>query len=143
MLCGIRFRVTIAFFAICGLDVLDSLSSIPDEMKQNIIDWVYSHQVVPKENGRPCGGFQGSSTLNTKNTDPNCGLNDYKWGHLAMTYTGLAILITLGDDLSRVNRKVIIEGTHSFKGAFNNENLFIFLICFCRCSRCTEIRWKF
>lgn len=110
----IYFRVTIAFFAICGLDVLDSLQTISDDMKQNIIDWVYSHQVVPKENGLPCGGFQGSSTLNTKNTDPNCGLNDYKWGHLAMTYTGLAILITLGDDLSRINRKAIIEGSCLF-----------------------------
>lgn len=30
-----------------------------------------------------------------------------------MTYTGIAILITLGDDLSRLNRKAIIEGMNS------------------------------
>lgn len=27
-----------------------------------------------------------------------------------MTYTGIAILVTLGDDLSRLNRKAIVEG---------------------------------
>lgn len=104
-------RVTIAFFAVCGLDVLNALDTVPQLTKQNICDWVYSHQVVPKEGAPACGGFQGSSTLNTKGTDPHdCGTTDYKWGHLAMTYTGIAILITLGDDLSRLNRKAIIEG---------------------------------
>jgi geranylgeranyl transferase type-1 subunit beta len=34
----------------------------------------------------------------------------YKWGHLAMTYTGIAVLVALGDDLSKLNRKKIIEG---------------------------------
>lgn len=79
-------------------------------MKRNIIDWVYSHQVTPKAGSLACGGFQGSSTLNVKDCAPDCGTIDYKWGHLAMTYTGLAILITLGDDLSRVDRKSVIEG---------------------------------
>lgn len=83
-------------------------------MKRNIIDWVYSHQVTPKAGSElACGGFQGSSTLNVKDSAPDCGTIDYKWGHLAMTYTGLAILITLGDDLSRVNRKAVIEGQFS------------------------------
>lgn len=27
-----------------------------------------------------------------------------------MTYTGIAILLTLGDDLSRLNRKAIVDG---------------------------------
>lgn len=81
-----------------------------DEIKCNIINWVYSHQVIPKEFGPICGGFQGSSTLNVQNLTDDCGTFDYKWGHLAMTYTGIAILITLGDDLSRLDRKAIVEG---------------------------------
>lgn len=34
----------------------------------------------------------------------------YQWGHLAMTYTGIGILATLGDDLSRIDRKSIVDG---------------------------------
>lgn len=130
-------RVTIAFFAVCGLDVLDSLDTVPDEMKKNICDWVYSHQVVPKEGALACGGFQGSSTLNVRDERDGCGTNDYKWGHLAMTYTGLAILITLGDDLSRVNRQAVIEGVAAVQradGSFSasvdgNEDDMRFVYC--------------
>lgn len=103
-------RVTIAFFAVCGLDVLDRLHLLSDEAKKEIIEWIYSYQVVPSESGPKSGGFVGSSTLNVANADENCGTNKYKWGHLAMTYTGIAILVTLGDDLSRLNRKAIVEG---------------------------------
>lgn len=103
--------MTIAFFAVCGLDVLKRLDLLSDETKKEIIDWVYSYQIVPSQpDGPKTGGFVGSSTLNIANSDENCGTNKYKWGHLAMTYTGIAILVTLGDDLSRLNRKAIVEG---------------------------------
>jgi len=103
-------RMTIAFFAVCGLDVLERLHTLSDEMKKEIIEWVYSYQIVPSKSGPKTGGFVGSSTLNIANSDENCGTHRYKWGHLAMTYTGIAILVTLGDDLSRLNRKAIVEG---------------------------------
>lgn len=45
-----------------------------------------------------------------KESDEGCGTEMYKWGHLAMTYLGIAILLALGDDLSRLDRKAIIEG---------------------------------
>ncbi|GBP07620.1 Geranylgeranyl transferase type-1 subunit beta [Eumeta japonica] len=57
-------------------------------------------------------GFQGSSTVNI-NIDPANA--HYKCGHLAMTYTGLCILLILGDDLSRVNRKALIEGVKALQ----------------------------
>lgn len=41
-----HYRLTIAFFALSGLDVLDSLDVITDE-KEKIIDWIYSLQVLP------------------------------------------------------------------------------------------------
>lgn len=53
---------------------------------------------------------QGATTLNILNPPENCAIDIYKWGHLAMTYTSLAILVILGDDLSRLDRKAIIEG---------------------------------
>ena len=34
---------------------------------------------------------------------------EYDCSHIAMTYTALASLLILGDDLSRVNRPAIIE----------------------------------
>ena len=52
-------------------------------------------------------GFQGSSTVNIELDVEN---SHYRCGHLAMTYTGLCILLALGDDLSRVNRRALIEG---------------------------------
>lgn len=57
---------------------------------------------------RICLSFQGSSTINT--SVPNENITKYKWGHLAMTYTAIATLVTLGDDLKRLNRKAIIKG---------------------------------
>lgn len=93
--------------------MLQSLDdTLSESQRQHIIDWVYTHQVVPDRTGNAprCGGFQGSSTLNVRNAGAECGTNDYKWGHLAMTYTGIGILVTLGDDLSRLDRRAIIEG---------------------------------
>lgn len=54
--------------------------------------------------------FQGATTLNIENPPDKCALDHYKWGHLAMTYTAIAILVILGDDLSRLDREAIIEG---------------------------------
>lgn len=52
-------RATIAFFAVSGIDVLDSLDSLSKEAKQNIIDWIYRLQVIPREVDLvKCGGFQ-------------------------------------------------------------------------------------
>ena len=41
-------RLTIAFFALSGLDVLNALDEIADD-KANYIDWIYSLQVLSKE----------------------------------------------------------------------------------------------
>jgi prenyltransferase beta subunit len=51
-------RATIAFFAVSGIDVLDSMSALSAEAKQHIIEWILSLQVKPKEGSQPCGGFQ-------------------------------------------------------------------------------------
>ncbi|XP_053694696.1 geranylgeranyl transferase type-1 subunit beta [Sabethes cyaneus] len=103
-------RVTIAFFAVSGLDVLDALYLLSDSFKKDIINWIYKLQVIPKPGSRPCGGIQGSNTLNIANPPDCCGLDAYRWGHLAITYTGIAVLAALEDDFSRLDRKAIIAG---------------------------------
>jgi hypothetical protein len=43
-------RMTIAFFAISGLDMLDSLDALGED-QQKIIDWIYCLQVLPSVDG--------------------------------------------------------------------------------------------
>jgi geranylgeranyl transferase type-1 subunit beta len=40
-------RLTIAFFSISGLDILNALDVLDEEKKEHIIDWIYRLQVVP------------------------------------------------------------------------------------------------
>lgn len=126
-----------AFFAICGLDVLNSLDVLSENRRREICDWIYRFQVISNDSPS-CSGFQGSSTINILNADPaNCGSEKYKWGHLAMTYTGISMLVTLGDDLSRLNRKAIIQGVAAVQrpdGSFSasvegNEHDMRFVYC--------------
>lgn len=60
-------------------------------------------------------GFQGSSTLIIMEDGRSLGVPHYSCSNLAMTYTGLACLIILGDDLSRVNRKACIRGVRALQ----------------------------
>lgn len=109
-------RLTMAFFAISGLDILNALDVLDDEKKEHIIGWIYRLQVVPdgsESSWKKCG-FQGSSTLIYQRDEAECSTT-YECGHLAMTYTGLASLVILGDDLSRVNRAAIIRGVKALQ----------------------------
>uniref|UniRef100_A0A069DTC3 Geranylgeranyl transferase type-1 subunit beta n=1 Tax=Panstrongylus megistus TaxID=65343 RepID=A0A069DTC3_9HEMI len=133
-------RLSIAFFAISGLEVLNALDEINNETKKDICNWIYSLEILPSEedgNNEKCG-FQGSDTFNVlcgENKEP-CN-KAYANGHLAMTYTGLASLVTLGDDLSRVNRKAVIQGVRALQqndGSFcgtlmGSENDMRFVYC--------------
>lgn len=103
------------FFAVCSLDVLNSLSLINDKLRKEIIEWIYSTQVILKSKYEIQGGFMGTTTLNAKSDNPLVlkNIDRYKRGHLAMTYTCLATLITLGDDLSRVDKAAIIKGVEA------------------------------
>ena len=115
--------MTIAFFAVSGLDVLDHLDLLSADQRSNIVNWIYRHQVTPSEDAPvQCGGFLGSSTLNIKDYLDVNAAEAYQWGHLAMTYTAIAILLSLGDDLSRLDRKAIIRGvaaTQQADGSFS------------------------
>lgn len=49
-----------------------------------------------------------------------------------MTYTSIAILVILGDDLSRLDRKAIIEGDQAFDYLFQRIKLLLKILHF-RC----------
>lgn len=42
--------MTVAFFALSGLDMLNSLDVI-EKHKQEMIDWIYSLQLLPADDG--------------------------------------------------------------------------------------------
>lgn len=122
-------RLTIAYFAISGLDILNRLNDISNETKLAAIDWIYRLQVT---NAGPQSGFQPSTTVPKDATEYQCG-------HVAMTYLGLVTLLILGDDLNRVDRKSIIEGMRACQnpdGSFTamvlgSESDIRFLYCAC------------
>jgi geranylgeranyl transferase type-1 subunit beta len=109
-------RLTLVHFATQALDLLgvwDSpeLQSTYKLDKHRIIAWIYSLQL-------PNGHFQGGSyvgpiidnnTIDDENNDDTLLLCEYHQGHIAMTYTALCTLKTLGDDWSRVNKEGILK----------------------------------
>lgn len=130
-------RFTLAFFAVCGLDVLDSLEVLSETRRREICDWIYRSQIVSTDSPS-CSGFLGTSTLNVRADESSARGNEkYKWGHLAMTYTGISMLVTLGDNLSRLNRKALVAGVAAVQradGSFSatidgNEHDMRFVYC--------------
>ncbi|VVC33164.1 Terpenoid cyclases/protein prenyltransferase alpha-alpha toroid,PFTB repeat [Cinara cedri] len=129
-------RITMLYFELIGLDILDALESLTDQHKKEIVNWVYKLQLVPNENcpEQKCG-FMGSTTVINLKTYPKC--DKYCESNVGMTYMALCILITLGDDLSRVNKSAILWGVGSLQksdGSFrsnyeNGENDLRFMYC--------------
>jgi len=77
--------------------------------KEAIIDWIYNLQARD--------GFKGGTFLGIPFDHQNNNIQEdqyeYDVGHIAMTYTALCTLSTLGDDLSRIckkKRKGIVKG---------------------------------
>ncbi|XP_076443833.1 geranylgeranyl transferase type-1 subunit beta-like [Babylonia areolata] len=135
-------RMTIAFFALSGLDLLGALHEIEDD-KLDIIEWIYSLQVLPNSSGTNSSqcGFRGSSTMGHSFYARSCqdkGI-PYDSGHVTMTYTALASLLILGDNLGRVDRKAVVEGLRSLQqpdGSFScvpegSETDMRFVYCAC------------
>ena len=92
-------RVTLAFFVVAALDLLDLLDSkIESVEREGWINWVYSCQLTS-------GGFRGFT--GTKFGDDIRNRHNEHWDPASVpaTFFALATLLILGDDLSRVRRK--------------------------------------
>jgi geranylgeranyl transferase type-1 subunit beta len=93
-------RVSIAFFLLNALDILNSPSpsTFPEHDRLHWIDWLYKCQLTQG------GGFRGSTA--TISGPPSL----FDSGHLPASYFAIATLLILGDDLSRVKRTEILKG---------------------------------
>ena len=110
-------RLTVVYFCVVGLDILGEIESID---KQKIIDTVYAMQLSPKAKAGHqgfAGSFYGQPFGNCLCAPTSCiDCNDSNYipitcqakGHIALTYTALAILRTLGDDFSRIDKMSLI-----------------------------------
>ncbi|ELU05408.1 hypothetical protein CAPTEDRAFT_124709 [Capitella teleta] len=133
-------RMTVAFFAISGLDMLDQMDAIEKD-RQKMVDWIYSLQYLPnaaRSNEGQCG-FRGSSTagrpFDPKESSRNPVPHDS--GHIAGTYSALLSLLILGDNLSKIDRPAIVAGLRKLQlsdGSFSatpedGENDMRFVYC--------------
>lgn len=110
-----EMRMTVAYFAVSGLDLLNALDTI--ENKEHVIEWIYSHQVLPnndRTNLDRCG-FKGSHATGFRGNELDDNASSFNCGHIAMTYTALATLIILGDDLSRVDKEAIMRSLRALQ----------------------------
>ncbi|KAL8695483.1 MAG: hypothetical protein Q9218_000061 [Villophora microphyllina] len=90
-------RMTLAFFILCALDLLDGLdTNITASERAEYINWIYRCQ-------HPDGGFNGftGGDLGTAGNEAN---RHWDPANIAATYFALANLAILGDDLSRLDR---------------------------------------
>ncbi|OHS94252.1 Prenyltransferase and squalene oxidase repeat family protein [Tritrichomonas foetus] len=106
----------IGYFCINGLAIIGKLDEVlSPERKKEIIDWVYTNQVQPPL----LGGFRHSPAHFTPN-------HTVEETHIVMTFSYLAMLILLGDDLSRVDTKRVMESLHRLQlpnGSFLSHTL--------------------
>lgn len=89
-------RMTLVLFAISGLDLLEQLkSSLNEETRARIIEWIYAQQITGSSSRRGAVGFRGSPA--------NSSGHEYDFANLGTTYAAIAALVVLDDDLSRVD----------------------------------------
>ncbi|XP_057813740.2 geranylgeranyl transferase type-1 subunit beta [Cryptomeria japonica] len=111
-------RLTLAYFAISGLDILNALDQVD---AKKVTNWVYHLQILPSDKEDKNGffyGFQGSSAHILKDMD---GVNFNNGGHLASTYSALSILRIMGDDLAQLDKKILLKSMKNlqqFDGSF-------------------------
>ncbi|KAK2976842.1 hypothetical protein RJ640_009293 [Escallonia rubra] len=101
-------RLTLAYFAVSGLHILRSVDSLH---KEEIISWVLSLQAHPKNeallNDGQFYGFHGSRSSQFQKIDN--GVWTPNGSHLASTYCAVAILKTVGHDLSVTDSETILK----------------------------------
>ena len=102
-------RLTVIYFSVIALDILNQLHRVD---KNRIIDYIYHLQLNPKNDEEIQSGKFGFVGGTFAHFQGEYSESKYQQGHLAMIYTALCTLITLGDDLSRVNKEAIAKGTY-------------------------------
>lgn len=113
-------KISGIYFVVVALDLLGSLND--DAMRHRFIEGVYNFQLRPESDSAISAGKFGFISGNFMTAPPDSPyveeLNSldvarFQQGHIAMIYTALASLLTLGDDLSRVDVNSIDKGFQS------------------------------
>ena len=92
-------RITLAFFTVSALDLLDILhTKVTQEERESWIRWIY-HLQVPEGGFR---GFPGTAFGDEHRTEEN---RHWDPANLPATFFAIVTLIILGDDLSKVKRE--------------------------------------
>ena len=89
--------MTILFFGVCGLDILNSLDVIRSYEREQIIEWIYAQQVLPDSTGETTEtycGFRGGSFLGVPFDSKKVILRDFKLTILFPLVSFLSILST-------------------------------------------------
>ncbi|PIA60225.1 hypothetical protein AQUCO_00300017v1, partial [Aquilegia coerulea] len=102
-------RLTLAYFVISGLNILNALDRID---KEQVVNWVLSFQVHPSDSdskdSRKFYGFYGSTTIQFSSELFDTTKLSHNGGHLASTYCALAMLKTVGYDLCKLDSELIL-----------------------------------
>jgi geranylgeranyl transferase type-1 subunit beta len=138
-------RLTLTHFAVHALDLLQVWDDPRLVQKYNldrsrIIEWIYSLYLPTS------GGFQGGSYApvphHPNNNKDDGAKEDYRQSHIAMTYTATCTLVTLGDDLTKLDKNLVIRQLRRLQrpdGSFQctnspSESDMRFLYCACAIS---------
>jgi len=131
-------RMSIAYFIFSGLDLLGNLDLVS---AASAINWIYAQEITPNPDDptdAPCLGFRGGPWTGCQPHGTRA--HEFDNAHITMTYTALAALVILGDDLSRVNRKAIVDSLKTLQredGSFcpaYGEPEFDMRFVFCACA---------
>lgn len=95
-------RLPFLYFILSGLDSLSAIDqALPLNEQANIVDWLYNYCLHDD------GGFMPSTTFNAELSS----------SHVTMTYSALICLLILGDDLSGLNRALLLKNLAKFQNA--------------------------
>ncbi|KAE8349139.1 terpenoid cyclases/protein prenyltransferase alpha-alpha toroid [Aspergillus coremiiformis] len=96
-------RILLAYFTVAGLDLLGELHNRTTlEERQGYIEWIYHCQV-------PSGGFRGFTGTDFGPERRTPANEVWDPANVPSTFFALLILLTLGDDLSRVKRTECLQ----------------------------------
>jgi len=141
-------RLSLLYFALTALDILGAVDVLSKDVKQGLIEFLYTLQVHPEPgtgNVERCG-FRGGTYIGVPFASCGEAVDHKEWvwdeGHIAMTYCALCCLVILDDDLSRVNKQAIIGALRTLQqpnGSFcptplGGESDLRFIFCACAIS---------
>eukprot|EP01016_Furgasonia_blochmanni_P040626 TRINITY_DN5199_c0_g1_i5.p1 TRINITY_DN5199_c0_g1~~TRINITY_DN5199_c0_g1_i5.p1 ORF type:complete len:396 (+),score=44.93 TRINITY_DN5199_c0_g1_i5:64-1251(+) len=138
-------KMMMLYFLVGTMEMLDAWTMCPVS-KKDIIEWIYAQQIYSDTNekiavnagfrGGPYLGYQFcASPLDSVASSDNV----HDQAHIVNTYSAIAALIMLGDDLKRVRKDQILKSiksmqcedgsVKSFKGLQESDVRFVYAAC--------------